>query len=392
MTTDEATAHDPSVDPGVLATLAQQRPDLQTVIVANPAAYDGLLQWIADYGTPEAQAAANFRLANQANQAVASEASVFSPPAPPTDVAVETVSIEDDTVFSQSRVDVEDTWETKLTASPTPFQANYVQPAPAATTSPLPTGSGFSMPTTLPPAPPEDFQAQPVATPMADSAPTQSAEKERGLGTSIALGALIGLLAAAIVIGALWLFVFRPSDSAPAAAPDSEIVEIEEGDAGEGEAASLVSETEQEEQGLDESDRVDNSVRFPAPATAVSAPWFMSETKNIACELSASGAICTIYEADFSVSAQGCSTPPYTLRADGTGANWDCTLPPVPNDSNGPVLMYSTSSSVANSACLSTARGMTCWDTVSGASFALSKQGFRFGSDGLIPETEFPWR
>lgn len=47
---DEARASDPDTAPEVLAEIAYRRADLRPAVAANPAAYDGLREWIAEYG------------------------------------------------------------------------------------------------------------------------------------------------------------------------------------------------------------------------------------------------------------------------------------------------------------------------------------------------------
>lgn len=248
---------------------------------------------------------------------------------------------------------------------------------------------------------PPPLQARPH-----DISSEQLQQRQSSRSVVVLLGVLIGILAAMIVAGAVWFFVLR-EDSAgveaqqtmaeadSAAVAEKALAEKEEADAArleaERELAELQAETDANEQRAEE-ETVDNQIRYPAPATAVTAPWFLSPSGNIACELDSLGAKCTVYEADFSLSAPGCVAPPYTIVADSTSSRWDCSEGLVPNDTNGPVLEYSTSSTAANSACLSTTRGMTCWDTVSGSSFAIAQQGFMLSSNGLIPETEFPWR
>lgn len=54
--TDEERAADPATDPAVLAELAYQHPELRATISANPNAYDGLRDWIAQAGSAPAPA------------------------------------------------------------------------------------------------------------------------------------------------------------------------------------------------------------------------------------------------------------------------------------------------------------------------------------------------
>ena len=50
--TPEYDAASPATDPARLAELAQTHPQLRPIIAANPAAYDGLLQWLTQFDEP----------------------------------------------------------------------------------------------------------------------------------------------------------------------------------------------------------------------------------------------------------------------------------------------------------------------------------------------------
>lgn len=62
MSTPEQLAGDPSVSPGKLSEIAYYSPELQPVIAENPAAQQDLLDWMAQWGTPEGKEAAMRRL------------------------------------------------------------------------------------------------------------------------------------------------------------------------------------------------------------------------------------------------------------------------------------------------------------------------------------------
>jgi hypothetical protein len=67
-------AQDPSTSPARLAELAQADRATWTAIVFNPAAYDGLLQWLGERGDPTVNAALTARAAH---------AATLTPPTPP---------------------------------------------------------------------------------------------------------------------------------------------------------------------------------------------------------------------------------------------------------------------------------------------------------------------
>lgn len=86
--TPEQQAADPTTPPQTLADLAATYPQLQPVIALNPATYDGLLDWLRQYGGADVQAA----LAARAAGATPPPPFATTPPPPPpastADVAV----------------------------------------------------------------------------------------------------------------------------------------------------------------------------------------------------------------------------------------------------------------------------------------------------------------
>lgn len=398
MSTPETLASDPGTDLSLLAQLAQDHPQLQKQIAENPSAYPDLLTWIATYGTPEGADAASRRI-----QAEAEESAETTVEFGFTDnQSSQVIAEEDYTTVSKGWVE----------APTEQMEATLLRPRQAPPTqAPMsPTVPGLTPPTLAPMSTPVPGRMSPpgmMPPPLLQPQPALGSEPKKSATTVVLLGILLGVLVALIVGAAIWFFVLRDSstsegesqtmaeaDSAEAATAKA-LAEKEEAEAARLEAEQALAQMQAEAEAAEREEKAsvaDNQVRYPAPATAVTAPWFISPSGNIACELDAIGAKCTIYQAEFGLSAPGCTSPPYTIIADGDSARWDCSVWPVPNDANGPVLEYSTSSTAANSACLSTYRGMTCWDTVSGYSFAIAREGFMLSSGGLIPETEFPWR
>lgn len=417
MSTESLRAADPNAAAEELQELAYQHPELQAQIAENPAAYRGLLEWISEHGTDAGRAAANQRLGADdstvmANRRVESEvdgdsdATVLSPrhtDATESAVDLEEVTEEDATAF--------ETTEETVLSSRVP-DAPMVAPAPV-----LP--SPFDVPAvpftapeatrTLPNLPPPGSappQVPPMALPPVASVPPTPPPAQPASGPRVLLGALAGILIGLLVAVGAWFLVIQGNversadERAESAAAKAAEEATREAEQAAQERAKQAEEERAERERTQEQNQVTptpneepaDQVRFPAPANAVNAPWFISPSGNIACQLDAEGAVCTIYEADFNLSAPGCTSAPYTIIADAVSSRWDCTLPVVPNDANGPVLEYSTASTSGSAACNSTSRGMSCWDTVSGSSFALARAGFMISGNGVIPETEYPWR
>ena len=75
-------ASNPLTDPARLASLAAEHPSLGAAVAANPAAYEGLLDWLAQYGDAAAQHAVAVRRGAAAPAAAAVPAAPKAPRAP----------------------------------------------------------------------------------------------------------------------------------------------------------------------------------------------------------------------------------------------------------------------------------------------------------------------
>ncbi len=75
-------AADPTTPGEVLAELAYERPDLRPVVAANPAAYPGLLTWLAALGDPQVDATLAWRRAQGARPAPTAPQPWAAAPAP----------------------------------------------------------------------------------------------------------------------------------------------------------------------------------------------------------------------------------------------------------------------------------------------------------------------
>lgn len=134
------------------------------------------------------------------------------------------------------------------------------------------------------------------------------------------------------------------------------------------------------------------TVQYPAPPNAVAASYFVMPSGNIGCTMTSSATVCTIYEYHFDVNnIGGCNNPrPLTVVLDANGPRLDCNVSSVAGG-DGPPLLYNTSSAMGVYACQSTSDGLTCWNTVTGSSFALAKEGYLTGTSGEIAQNTFPW-
>jgi hypothetical protein len=80
-------AADPLTPPAQLATMAHQHADLRAAIAANPAAYDGLLEWLGGLGEPAVDAALALRKTGKSGSALP------PPPPPPPAATAATVTV-----------------------------------------------------------------------------------------------------------------------------------------------------------------------------------------------------------------------------------------------------------------------------------------------------------
>ena len=134
----------------------------------------------------------------------------------------------------------------------------------------------------------------------------------------------------------------------------------------------------------------DEPVKFPAPAGATKMDNFMAPSGNIKCSFSADGVTCGIADSDWEEEGYAsCSGSKVgTLTATKTEATQSCA---ASMPSGGPKLEYTTAATNGDYACRSTEDGVTCWNTKSGKSFALSRAGWMTGTNGEISPTDFAW-
>lgn len=228
--------------------------------------------------------------------------------------------------------------------------------------------------------------------------PAQQVAPEQKKSAGIWLIPVAALVILVVVAALVWFFFFRsaPDQGASVIIPSEVTQEAVER---EDEAEEATPEEEEEE--IEEAEQADDSeiegaeqdepAPFPAPSNAVTATWFTSESANIACEMTSGAVTCTIYEHEYQVTSGGCSSGPITIVLGSGPAQWDCSVGPVSNTA-APVLEYSTSSTVDDFSCLSTAQGMSCWNHFTGDAFALAKAGWvDVRNNGVVTPSQMYW-
>lgn len=294
------TAADPGADPETLRQIAFHYPDLRPVVAANPAAYQGLLDWLAALGDPRVDAALASR--NHSSQGAPSGVGAFGTP---------------------------------MVATSPGYGATPAQGVP--------------------------------------SGGDRGSRGGSGKGTRIAL--IVLLVAAVVLVAVVWA-IFRGASGGsesdqPSATPGATST------TGTGSATPTPTESPTGE------------VRYPAPSGAVAATSVVAPSGNIACDLQPDSVTCTIVEQSYVQNGlQDCEGQAFALVADADTAERACGTEVA---GTGTQLPYGTAAVNGDSVCLSDTKGMSCWNTVSGQSFALARQGWQTGNTGPIEPADFLW-
>lgn len=130
-------------------------------------------------------------------------------------------------------------------------------------------------------------------------------------------------------------------------------------------------------------------VKFPAPGNAISAPTIASPSRNLVCQLGEDAVNCIAKEQDPSPLGATCGAKPLTLTANRETTALACDVPVY--EAGAKVLEFGQSATYGHTACTSNYNGISCWNTVSGKSLAISRQGWQAGTTGAIAESEFAW-
>ncbi|MDN6794938.1 MAG: hypothetical protein L0L69_07780 [Propionibacterium sp.] len=302
------TAADPGADPESLRQIAFHYPDLRPVVAANPAAYEGLLDWLAALGDPRVDAALAAR--GHVRPGAQGGAPVFAP--------------------------------TGVSGAPLAQNATPVQG--------VPNGNLEG----------HDGQGGPG----------------RGGSRATRITLVVLVVAALVLLGVVWA-IFRGASGG-----------------GESDQPTPASGTAQSSTASPSSTPTPSAtaggeVKYPAPTGAVAATTIVTPSGNIACDLQPDSVTCSIVEQSYAQNGlEDCGAQPFALVADATSATRACgkTVP-----GTGAQVPYGTAAVNGNSVCLSDENGMSCWNTVSGQSFALARQGWQTGNSGPIEPTTFLW-
>lgn len=117
------------------------------------------------------------------------------------------------------------------------------------------------------------------------------------------------------------------------------------------------------------------TLRYPAPAGAITLSSFASPSGNISCAVSGDIVSCTIAEHDFVDDSCGADNSlPFTIVLETNGtASGSCQLTAVAEA--GATLSYGAAAQNGRMACTSSEDGVECWSQVSGEGFSVNRSG-----------------
>ncbi len=356
-------AADPTTDLTVLHSLAARHPELRPVIALNPATYPQLLDWLAGLDDEDVRSALHYR---------AEVGPIY-----PTEERVDGGDA-DGSDADGSDADGSDADDTDAGRDGGEETATTVLAAPVIETEPTEVGAAAVSEDSAAsqPAPRRDRGA--AAAGLQSMQPT-SQSTNRGLVIAVVALTVIALLLAGLTV---WQWLRPISDTVDDAAHRATASATAETSPTATEqptptvsATPTPTETEKKDP-------------YPAPEGAASVTEFQSPTGNLRCALSGGELVCQAVEIDDEI-GDVCDDDTLVITATESGASENCQI--ALEDGNYTILDYDTAANFGDFACWSRYRGVTCWNTKTGNSFAFSRAGFQTGSGGAIAEDSFNW-
>lgn len=405
-----ASLDDPTTSAQALRLIAAYFPELRARVAAHPNAYEGLIGWLEEKGDPEVLAVIAARRGEVAGSplppAPADEGGAGEPEGPeePEDLLEEDSSeaLEETAAMPSIEAPVVDTPQ-----GPAPSDATEVLPSVPGAPAPVirrsifaPTASAgigaepskaenpLDAPVVLPAPGPGD-EPLAVRDPHAPASPSggpvaQDAQPEQGSGQEgRTRGLLIGLLVLVLLLlvaAAFALFGGGNRGAGTGAETQSAPTSAQSGQSQSGSVAPSEGDAAQSEE---------QAPLYPAPERAMETSAFSAPSGNISCVFGEDGVRCSIAETSWAgTSYELCgdsSGVVFTLAGD--RAAYDCAAEAV---AGGAALDYGSYATNGDYACQSDERGVMCWDTRSGASFALARGGWTIEDFPVVPDL-FPW-
>ena len=337
---DERRAADPSTEPEVLEYLAKAFPDLRPVVAANPAIPAVLRERILQMGANDLPSV------SPASPTSATDASDTNRPRTAETACLPTASTADySSVSTYSAIPVE--------APPQTMALGASSAAPATASAPG---------TTAPPMSDTAPAASAAPAPPLDR-PAPRSSSHAGLMTALVVVLILVVAAAGVFGGMLLANRGRQSDttsaSAATAAPSSSA-----GTAAEQAAHPTAGPI------------LPSGPALPTSTTTYSYQYVDTPSKNISCILSNEGVGCSILERNYASSGmQDCPDREFSIVALAGRTEVRCGEEYLgqPGDTFH-TLEYGETTTFSDYACTSQSKGMTCWNTITGRGFTISRK------------------
>ena len=363
---------DPNTSADDLRLIAAVRPDLHTAIAAHPNAYAGLLDWMESLGNPEVVAAVAQRRAFDAGAVPASAPTAQSADAS-TPTFVDAIE-QPDTQVQEPAQDVT-------------LESTQVEEEPETTVDQVTMPSQGQMPVGYMPAgtipqqgyqQPMNYQGQYPVQGVSMQPAKNSTNK-----TLVIILAVLAVIAIVLAIGAVGAFAgWFDSGSSSDTSADSM-------------TQSAQTHTQAQTPAQPQSAKPEVKEKYPAPSSAMVADTFLAPSGNIICTLGGDMVSCQINETHWTGAAgyEVCGDNRGALfTVDSKNTNYSCSnIDPPMNGKYISSLAYGSYVKNGNVACISTQDGISCWNTISGNSFAVAREGWMFDTKGEILPSQFIW-
>ena len=336
---DERRAADPSTEPEVLEYLAKAFPHLRPVVAANPAIPAVLREQVLQMGANDLPSV------SPASPTSAMDASDTNRPRTAETACLPTASTADySSVSTYSAIPVETAPQTMMLGASSAAPATASAPGTAA-----PPMSGTASAASAAPAPPLNR-------------PAPRSSSHAGLMTALVVVLILVVAAAGVFGGMLLANRGRQSDttsaSAATAAPSSSA-----GTAAEQAAHPTAGPI------------LPSGPALPTSTTTYSYQYVDTPSKNISCILYDEGVGCSILERSYASSGmQDCPDREFSIVALAGRTEVRCGEEYLgqPGDTFH-TLEYGETTMFSDYACTSQSKGMTCWNTITGRGFTISR-------------------
>lgn len=241
---------------------------------------------------------------------------------------------------------------------------------------------------------PMNYQGQ---YPVQD-APMQPAKNSTNKSLVIILAALavIAIVLAIGVVGAFagWFDSGSSSDTSANSMTQSAQTHTQERTPAQPQSAQTNTQTQTPAQ--PQSAKPEVKEKYPVPSSAVVADTFSAPSGNIICTLGGDIVSCQINETHWTGAAgyEVCGDKRGALfTVDSKNTNYACAN--IASPMNGKYissLAYGSYVKNGNVACVPTQDGISCWNTISGNSFAIAREGWMFDTKGEILPSQFIWK